>query len=112
MNRLKLKIVTGFRPDQHCTIGIEEAPKAYRLFANPDERAVFDNGTALIGSSVKSIEPDWNATMGWNPTYVMGNDDWNEIRSSGAERMMRDAISSAKEKSFGDIQGGTPVGIG
>jgi len=96
---LKVKITVGFRKDQHYTIDAEEAHKAYWLFLHPDERGVFENGVALRGQDIQSIEPDYNATMGWNPTYQLGDDDWNELKDSGVDRKLRNILSEAKQVS-------------
>ena len=93
----KIKIISGFRRDQEISIDASEAHKAYYLFYNPDERACFSDGTCLIGSDVRAIKPDYNGTMGWNPTYVLGDDDWNEIRDKGVDRKMRKVLSLGKE---------------
>jgi hypothetical protein len=94
---LKVKIIAGFREDQKYTINGEQAHKAYRLFFNPDERTVFDNGLAIIGSSIRGIEPDYQATMGWNATHELDSDDWNEIRSKGVDKKLRDLLYLAKQ---------------
>ncbi len=97
MKDLKIKIVTGFRDDQCYSIGIEDAHKAYRLFSNPEERAIFSNGLAVIGTAIKSIEPDFHGTMGWNKGYILTADDYAEISAKGIDRKIRDMMSAAKE---------------
>ena len=97
----KIKIITGFRDDQCHTIDAEEAHKAYYLFLHPDERAVFANGVALVGKNIQSIEPDYNATMGWNQSHRLDDDDWNEIRSEGVDRRLRDALYGARAVAIG-----------
>ena len=97
MNNLKIKIITGFRQDQHYTINADEAHKAYYLFLHPEERGIFNNGVALIGKNIQGIEPDYNSTMGWNKGYELNADDWNDIRNKGVDRKLRDVLSLAKE---------------
>ena len=92
----KIKLVCGFRKDQTYSIDGEEAHKAYYLFMHPEARGIFSNGLAIVGSHIQSVEPDWNATMGWNPTFTLGDDDWNEIRSSGAEKLVRGLMEQSK----------------
>lgn len=99
MKNLKIKIITGFRKEQCYTIDAEEAHKAYYLFLNPTERGVFNNGVAIIGQDIRGIEPDYNATMGWNPAHQLDTDDFNEIRACGADRELRDLLQLAKEVS-------------
>ena len=97
MKNLKVKIISGYRKDQTHIIDADEAHKAYRLFMNPDERAIFKNGLAIVGQDVRGIEPDYNASMGWNDSHVLDNDDWNEIRSKGVDKQLRDVLYLAKE---------------
>lgn len=92
----KIKIITGFREDQSYAIDAEEAHKAFYLFLNPEERGVFNSGVALIGKNIQSIEPDYNATLGYNPTYKLDHLDWNEIRSKGIDRKLREVLVDAK----------------
>lgn len=91
-----IKIITGFRDDQHYSISDNEAHKAYYLFNNPEKRGVFENGVALIGKNIQGIEPDWNATMGWNPSHKLEGDDWNEIRANQVDVRLRATLEAAK----------------
>lgn len=91
-----IKVITGYRQDQHYTIDAEEAHKAYYLFMNPEMRGVFNNGVALIGRDIRSIEPDYHATMGWNSTHYLDSDDWNELNSKGVVRKLRTVVSNAQ----------------
>lgn len=97
MKNLRVKIVCGFRKDQVHSISAEEAHKAYRLFMNPDERAIFSNGLALAGKNIEAIEPDYHGSMGWNSNHVLDGDDWNDIRSKGIDRELRNVLSVAKQ---------------
>jgi hypothetical protein len=97
MDKLKIKIVTGFRQDQCHSVSIDEAPKAYYIFMNPEKRAVFSGGLALVGQDVRKIEPDYHGTMGWNLSHALDGDDWNEIRTSGVERKLREAMQVAQK---------------
>lgn len=99
MTNLFIKVITGFREDQQFSIPAEEAHKAYYLFLHPDERGVFDNGVALRGVDIKQIEPDYNATMGWNPGYKMDEYDWSEVRGKGIARKLQDVLVEAKKLS-------------
>lgn len=85
----KIKIVCGFRKDQEYTVDANEAHKAYYLFLNRDKQAIFDGGLALKGSQIERIVPDWNATMGWNADHTLDGDDWNDIKRSGAQDLLR-----------------------
>ncbi len=97
MDKYKIKIITGFRQDQHYTIDANEAHKAYYLFLHPTERGVFKNGVALRGDDIKQIDPDFHATMGWNPTHDLDDDDWNEIRGKNVDRKLREICAKAQE---------------
>lgn len=96
MKNLKIKLVSGFRKDQEYTIDADEAHKAYYLFLNPDQRGVFSTGLAIIGQDIRHIEPDYNATMGWNPGYVPNGNDWEEIKSSGVMKKLQESLTMAK----------------
>ena len=94
---MKLKITSGFSQDEKFTIDESEAHKAYYLFNNPDKRGTFNNGVAIIGKNINSILPDWNATMGWNATHKLEDDDWNDIRSKGVDKKMNNLLETAQK---------------
>lgn len=96
MKNLKVKIITGFRKNQYYTIDADEAHKAYYLFLNPEQRGIFNNGVAIIGQNIQGIEPDFNATMGWNPSHTLGDDDFNEISSKGIDSELKNILFLAK----------------
>lgn len=100
MNKLKIKVITGFREDQYQTLDADEAHKAYYLFLNPDERAVFKNGVALIGKNIQAIEPDYHATMGWNATHRLDSDDWNDLNTKGISDKLRKILFEAKNIAY------------
>lgn len=93
---MKIKLIVGFRRDQEHSVDIEEAPKAYYLFTHPEARAVFSDGLAIKGSQIDEIVPDWQGTMGWNPTHTLTEDDWSEIRSSGKRIALQNLMVEAK----------------
>ena len=96
-SKYHLKVVCGFRKEQEFTIKANEAHKAYYLFNNPDKRGTFDNGLAIKGSDISRIIPDYCTTMGWNPTHVLTDDDYNELRENGVMQKLQGIMSSAKE---------------
>ncbi len=96
---MKIKIITGFRDDQYYSIDIEEAHKAYYLFLHPEQRGIFQNGVAIRGSDIHSIEPDYHNTMGWNPTHKLDGEDWNEIRGKKIDLKIRNLLVQAQELS-------------
>lgn len=96
-SQYKIKIVCGYRKEQEFTIDANEAHKAYYLFNHPDKRGTFNNGLAIKGSDIQRIEPDYNATMGWNHTHQLTSDDWNELHSTGVLPKMQKIMATAKE---------------
>ena len=65
--------------------------------------AAFKFGTAVIFNSgavekIEAIIPDLNRSMGWNPSYKLGDDDWNDIRNKGIERKCAELHQKTKEK--------------
>lgn len=95
--KYKIKLITGYRRDQEYSIDANEAHKAYYLFNHPTERGVFLDGLAIKGDQIQEIVPDYQGTMGWNPTHVLDNDDWAELSSKGIDRKLRNIMSAAKE---------------
>ena len=95
-----IKVITGFRDDQVISIPMQEAHKAYYLFKHPTERGVFENGLALIGSQIQQILPDYQKTMGWNPTHKLSDDDWLELRANGVEEKMKVLLEKASDVSL------------
>ena len=95
--KYKVKLIVGFRRDQEHSIDASEAHKAYYLFLHPEARSVFSNGLAIKGDQIQEIVPDYQGTMGWNSTHALDSDDWNELRSKGVDRNLRDILQAAKE---------------
>src|SRR3954447_1451082 len=96
----KVKLIVGFRRDQEHSIDADEAHKAYYLFLNPDKRGVFSNGLAIKGDQIQEIVPDWQGTMGWNPTHILDSDDFYDIRRHGMENKVRDMLAAAKDIAY------------
>lgn len=96
-SKYKIKVVCGFRRDQEFTIDANEAHKAYYLFNNPDKRGIFNNGLAIKGLDIQRIEPDYNATMGWNQGYSLTPADWDEVNQSGVSRKFTEIMGLAKD---------------
>lgn len=92
-----IKIILGFRRDQEFSIDAKEAHKAYYLFRNPTERGTFSNGLAITGNQIQRIEPDYNATMGWNADYTPTGEDREMIQTSGAQEKLRRIMERANE---------------
>jgi len=93
----KIKLIVGFRRDQEHSIDADEAHKAYYLFLHPEERGIFKNGLAIVGKDIQEIVPDYQGTMGWNPSHVLTSDDWNEVRDKGISYRIPKMLAAAKE---------------
>jgi hypothetical protein len=96
-SKYKVKIICGFRKEQEFTVDANEAHKAYYLFNHPELRGTFSNGLAIRGADINRIEPDYNATMGWNPTYQLTSDDWNQMHGEGVLSKFPQIMAGAKE---------------
>lgn len=96
-SKYKVKIICGFRKEQEYTIDANEAHKAYYLFNHPDKRGTFNNGLAIKGSDIQRIAPDYNATMGWNHTHLLTDEDYNEMHANGVLSKLQKILASAKE---------------
>lgn len=96
-SKYKIKIVCGYRKEQEFTIDANEAHKAYYLFNHPEKRGTFNSGLAIKGSDIQRIEPDYNATMGWNHTHQLTNDDWNTLHANGMMQKFQTIMSLAKD---------------
>ena len=70
---------------------LEKALAAFRFGTS----AIFKNGAL---EKIGDIVPDYNETMGWNPTYQLQDDDWNDIRSKGVDRKLKELSQNTKEK--------------
>lgn len=79
---MKVKISTNDFSEKY-TIDSEESHKAYYLFNHPEKRGVFSNGVAISGTDLRGIKPDFNAIMGWNPSHILNDDDYNELKRKG-----------------------------
>lgn len=97
---MKIKLIVGFRRDQEHSIDAEEAHKAYYLFLHPEARSVFANGLAIKGDQIQEIVPDYQGSMGWNPTHVLDHNDWNEIREKGVDISLRNKLTQGKEMAY------------
>lgn len=98
--KYKIKLVTGFNDDQKYTIDAEESHKAYYLFRNPEKRGVFSNGLALVGKSILAVQPDYHATMGWNVSHRLDDDDWNELHGKGVVGHLKKLMGKGSEISY------------
>jgi hypothetical protein len=96
-SKFKVKIVCGFRKDQEFTLDANEAHKAYYLFANPEKKMIFSSGLAVKGSDIQRIEPDYHATMDWNPSHILTGEDHNELRLNGVAAKIQHIMAGAKE---------------
>ena len=66
-------------------------------------QAAFRFGTSVIFNSgalekVGDILPDFNRTMGWNPSHKLENDDWSDIQNKGIENKLHSFSQLVKDK--------------
>jgi hypothetical protein len=95
--KYKIKLICGYDQEQHHEIDAQEAHKAYYLFNNPDKRGTFNNGISIIGKEIKVIQPDYHATMGWNKTYALTDEDLNILKAQGVIEKMKEILGNAKD---------------
>lgn len=93
MQTLYYKVQIGY--DRFISIDNElDLQKALYAFME-DKKVLLKNG-AVDGKLIMSITEDWNKEMKWSPTYKLGDDDWSEIRTSGAERKYKGKLDEIK----------------
>lgn len=93
----QFKVKTGYREDQFQIIDSEEIHKAYYLFLNPEARAIFNNGVALIGKTIQSIDPDYNTALGFNEGYKLVAEDHKLINKQGIGRTFQKLSEKAQD---------------
>lgn len=76
---IKFKLIYGFEKDQFAPVEHSELVKLYIMFLKGSGRTVMESGHAIKGSDIIRIVPDWNATMKFNPDYVLQGEDWQQI---------------------------------
>ncbi len=80
----KFKIVYGFGEGEYLAISGNELHKAIALFMEKNGRAIFENG-AIRGQDIMRIVPDWHAVRGWNKSWGMTPDDFEDIKPLEAD---------------------------
>lgn len=90
------KIKTGYDDSQFISIDETELESALYCFMT-DAKGIFKNGVCR-GKDIIGITEDWHGAMGWNPTHVLDDDDWNEIRGRGVADRYAGYIGNIKEK--------------
>lgn len=74
------KIVYGFNQDDCLSITEDELHKAF-VIAMEGGKATFKAGFFQNrGNDVLRIVEDWHTAKGWNKTWKMGNEDYEDIR--------------------------------
>jgi hypothetical protein len=102
------KVKIGYGPTDFIKIHtLGDLEKAQYAFVK-NAKVLFDTGEACRGQDIISIKEDWHSEMGWNDVfrdedgkareYTLSNDDWDEIRSKGAERKYKGIMSSVKDR--------------
>jgi hypothetical protein len=94
MKYFKIKI--GYDEHEFIPIDEKELPTAVYCFMT-ESKGIFNNGVCR-GKDIIAISEDWHKAMGWNPTHVMENEDWAEIKSKGILKKYTGVIGYVKEK--------------
>ena len=74
-------------------------------------KAIFKNGVCR-GKDIISICEDWNKVMGWNETYEIKFEDWNEIRARGKDQKYSGLIAESKNRVEFLLSAGRPEFLG
>lgn len=108
MKYLMFKVVTGYGDDDYRSITSDELHKAYYLFLNADEniRSIMNDGRPLIGKDIKDIKPDYNAMMGWNPSYKPSCSELDEIKVQKFFPLMNECMQKASRVAQHILQSG------
>jgi hypothetical protein len=98
---MKFKVSTGYKEEQAFFVDESEVHKAYFLFLNPDKRSIFNNGSAIVGRDIKSIEPDYHGALGFNRGYTMVAEDYAIInREGGVGKKAQEITARAKDVAY------------
>lgn len=73
------KVVHGYNQEDFIAIDETELEKA--MYAHMTEKKVFLNNGSVNGSQILKIVPDYHKAMGWNYSYKLGTEDWEQIKS-------------------------------
>lgn len=103
------KIKTGYGDQDFISIDETELEAAVYAFLT-DAKGMFKNG-AVNGKNIMSITEDWHREFGWNYTYKLGPDDWEQINREATPKY-RGIIQEAKDRVQGYISKGTTNKIG
>lgn len=95
MKTKHFKVMRGFGTDDYIPITESELKKA--IYAHMTGTNVAFEMGSISGNHISAVVPDFQRTMGWNPSHKLDNDDWTDIRSRGLDNGMRNMIASAKE---------------
>lgn len=98
------KVFRGF--DQNDYIPIDETELVKAVYAHMTGKPVALQNGSINGTHISAIMPDWNRTMGWNPTHKLGDDDWNDIKYKEVDKLYLGAIADAKSVVYKIIETG------
>ena len=96
MVKMKFKIMRGFGQDDFIPIDESELEKAIYCHMSRKDGA-FSMGS-INGSHISAVMPDFHGTMGWNYSYKLTPDDWDDIRSKGVDKKIQKFIEGANTK--------------
>jgi hypothetical protein len=93
---LHYKVIWGF--DEERSTDIEQDDLLKALYAMSTKSKVYLGDILLDGKYIIAIKENYQKYMGWNATYTMTSDDWNEIRYRGVDKLYAGKIYEAKAK--------------
>ena len=92
---MKFKIIHGYGPEDYIEIDQSEVQKAYYCFLGKKD-SVFSGG-AIRGANIQAIKPDYHRTMGWNKSYRLSPEDYDDMNRKGIDRKMQQFLIKEKE---------------
>lgn len=73
------RVKYGYNNDEFISVDEKEMPMAMRAHIS-GKKGVFKEGS-ISGDKIIVIVPDWQRVMGWNRTYNLMSEDYDEIGS-------------------------------
>lgn len=92
----RYKVIWGYDKSKITRITELQLEQAVYAWASGVKTSIGD--TLINGSQIIAIQEDFNAEMGWHPTYDLKDADWAEIRELRLDEKYKGKLSEAKEK--------------
>jgi len=90
------KVIWGFDEERVTRITELELEKA--VYAMAAKITMSLGGMMLDGKLIIAIKEDFNTEMGWQPTYVIKDADWVEIRNKKLDDKYIGKLNDAKDR--------------